>query len=177
MSGGSFIIFADPTLNSLATGALLATIALVWIVVLVRMVGLRSFSKMTSFDFVMTIAMGSLVASASQSTDTQAFLRSMAAMAALFLVQFSAAILRRKSDAAASLLQNEPVLLMREGAFIEEALAKTRVSRADIYAKLRQANVRKLDDVRAVVLETTGDVSVLHGGSLEPILLEGVQRT
>ena len=47
----------DPTLNSLLAGAVLAALALVWVVLLVRVVGLRSFSKMTSFDFVMTIAM------------------------------------------------------------------------------------------------------------------------
>jgi len=34
-----------------------------------------------------------------------------------------------------------------------------------VRAKLREANVFNYHEVEAVVLETTGDVSVLHGGS------------
>ena len=130
---------------------------------------------MTSFDFVMTVAMGSMVASASQSEAWPAFLQTIAAMAALFAVQFGAARLRAESATAAAAMQNEPVVLMRDGVIIEKALEQTRVSREDLFAKLREANVLALDQVRAVVLETTGDVSVLHGDSLEPELLSGVR--
>lgn len=41
-------------------------------------------------------------------------------------------------------------------------------------AKLRENNVSRLEDVRAVVLETPGDISVLHGEALDDILLDGV---
>ncbi|MCT2558137.1 DUF421 domain-containing protein [Tsuneonella sp. YG55] len=154
---------------------MLASAALAWVVLLVRVVGLRSFSKMTSFDFVMTIAMGSMVASASQSQEWPKFLQTIAAMAALFVVQFAAARLRRASETAARVIQNEPVVLVRDGVILDKALKETRVSRDDLFAKLREANVSSLDDVRAVVLETTGDVSVLHGESMDKRLLHGVQ--
>lgn len=36
------------------------------------------------------------------------------------------------------------------------------VSQADLMAKLREANVLQLSQVKAVVFETTGDISVLH---------------
>ena len=45
-------------------GLLLTAAGMIWIVLLVRIVGLRSFSKMTNFDFVMTVATGSLLAGA-----------------------------------------------------------------------------------------------------------------
>ncbi len=144
-------------------------------VLLVRLVGLRSFSKMTSFDFVMTIAMGSMVASASQSQEWPKFLQTMAAMAALFVVQFAAAKLRGASNTAANLIQNEPVVLVRDGVVLDQALKQTRVSKDDLFAKMRAANVLSLDQVRAVVLETTGDVSVIHGEKLDENLLRGVQ--
>ncbi len=164
---------ADSILDGLLSGAVLAMVALLWVVLLVRIVGLRSFSKMTSFDFVMTIAMGSLVAGASQSKGWPTFVQTLAAMAALFVVQFVAARLRQASEKASNLIQNEPVVLMRDGEFDEKALEVTRVSREDIYAKLREANVTAMKNVRAVVLETTGDVSVLHGEALEEVILSG----
>lgn len=57
-----------------------------------------------------------------------------------------------------------------------EALAATRVAEDDLIAKLREANVLDFSQVRAVVLERTGDISVLHGCSLQVQLLEGVRR-
>lgn len=143
---------------------------------LVRIVGLRSFSKMTSFDFVMTIAMGSLVGSASRVSQWNEFLQATAAMAALFLVQWAFARGRKASKAFDWLVQNQPVVLMRRGEFVEEALKATRVTRENVRSKLREANVSDLSKVHAVVLETTGDVSVLHGEGMENSLLEGVER-
>ena len=54
------MFFDDAILDALAKGAILSALGLFWIIFLVRVVGLRSFSKMTNFDFVMTVAMGSV---------------------------------------------------------------------------------------------------------------------
>ena len=159
-----------------ARGLLLAVAALAWVVLLVRVNGLRSLSKMTSFDFVMTIALGSLVAGASQANSWSSFAQPLVAMAGLFVAQWSAARLRRISPAIENVIQNEPVLLMRDGEILRGALDRTRVAESDLFAKLREANVSDLSQVRAVVLETTGDVSVLHGETTSERLLEGVER-
>ncbi len=161
-------------LDALLRGTLLSVLGLLWIILLVRLVGLRSFSKMTNFDFVMTVAMGSLLAGASQSSEWSGFGQTLAAMASLFGMQYGVARLRQASDRIEDLVQNTPVLLMRDGVVLEDALRQTRVGRDDLMAKLREANALDLSKVRAVVLETTGDVSVLHGDSMDPELLEGL---
>ncbi len=169
-------MFVENTaVDAVARGAILAVAALAWVVLLVRIVGLRSFSKMTSFDFVMTVAMGSLVGGASQSERWLPFWQTISAMAALFAAQFAVSYLRKRSEAVAALIQNEPLLLMRDGKMIDNALAKSRVTKSDLIAKLREANVLDVAQVRAVVLETTGDLSVLHGDRLEETLLSGVR--
>jgi len=167
----------DTTWLDIATrGILLAVAAILWVVVLVRINGLRSLSKMTNFDFVMTVALGSLVAGAAQASDWKAFAQAMVAMAGLFLVQFLAAQIRKSSDRAEDAMQNDPVFLMRNGEFCDAALKKSRVAKSDLIAKLREANVLDYGQVRAVVLETTGDVSVLHGDHLDETLIENVKR-
>ena len=83
------MFFEDATLDALAKGAILSALGLFWIIFLVRVVGLRSFSKMTNFDFVMTVAMGSLLAGASQSSEWTGLLQTLTAMASLFAVQSS----------------------------------------------------------------------------------------
>ena len=166
---------ASPTLDLICTGFFLPVMAMVWVVLLIRINGLRSFSKMTNFDFVMTVAVGSLLASASQTTTWEAFLQAMVAMAALFIVQSVSARLRRRSDKIEAIMQNTPVILMRNGEIIDGALEETRVARSDLLAKLREANVLDLNEVRAVVLETTGDISVLHGEHCSEALLKGTK--
>lgn len=154
----------------------LSAAAMVWIVLLVRINGLRSFSKMTNFDFVMTVAIGSLLAGASQSTEWTAFFQTLLAMATLFFVQWLTARLRKASDTFEDAVQNSPILIMRDGEFLHDALDSSRVAKSDLIAKLREANVLSFDQVRAAVLETTGDVSILHGSHLDDKLLSGVRK-
>ena len=173
--GDGFAIWIGPLADPVLRGAGLGIAALLWVVCLVRLVGLRSLSKMTSFDFVVTLATGSLVATASQATGWGAYLQALAAIAGLFAVQYGAARLRRDWQFMARHLHNEPILLLRDGRFIDEALAATRVTRADVLEKLRMSNAKRIDDVHAVVLESTGDVSVLHGDDFDPAMLEDVR--
>ena len=168
------IFFEEPLIDAIATGAVLSAVGISWIILLVRLVGLRSFSKMTNFDFVMTVAMGSLLAGASQSTEWAGFVQTLTAMVSLFAVQYLVSRLRRWSPRLDELVQNTPVLLMRDGVILHDALRATRVAEEDLIAKLREANALDLSTVRAVVLETTGDVSVLHGDHMDETLFKGV---
>lgn len=142
-----------------------------------RFFGLRTFSKMSAFDFAMTIALGSLFASAI-SSPSPSILLSLFAFLLLFSGQKLIAIARR-STSLRHLIDNDPILLMVDGRILEENLRRTNVTEGDLLAKLREANVLDFLQVKAVVFETTGDVSVLHGQpdeELNPALLGGVHR-
>jgi len=163
-------------LDIAARALVLSVIAVCWVILVVRVVGLRAFSKMTAFDFVVTVAIGSLLAGAAQATGWPAFTQATLAMAALLGLQYGVARWRKSSDRFESIVQNNPVLLMREGEILYPALTATRVAENDLIAKLREANVLDFAEVRAVVLETTGDISVLHGRHLDERLLDGIRR-
>lgn len=168
-------MFADAALlDALIRGGVLTAAALLWVLVLARLVGLRSFSKMTAFDFVATVASGSLLANAAVATDLAGFVQPMVALAALFAVQFVLAWIRQRSDAARRAMDNRPHILMYEGKIDEAALKRTRVARADVIAKMREANAVDMSRVKAVVLEATGDISVIHEDDIDPGLLEGL---
>ena len=164
------------SLGPLVRGLLLTTVAVLWTILLVRIVGLRAFSKMTSFDFVTTIATGSLIAQAGTRSEWGEYVQAMAAIAGVFLVQWLLAKARLSSEGLRTLIRNKPVLLMEDGRFLEPAMSATRISRSNIMEKLRSANVSAPSEVKAVVLETTGDISVMQSDGFDPKLLEGVQR-
>lgn len=157
-------------------GVTASVTAMLWVLVLARIVGLRSFSKMTAFDFVATVASGSLLAGAATATDWSSFLQAMVALASIFGVQVVLALGRQRSDTLRDLMDNRPILLARHGSIDESALRRARVAKADVIAKLREANALRLDSVEAVVLEATGDISVLHGESgVEDEVMSGVR--
>ncbi|UWR29115.1 DUF421 domain-containing protein [Sulfitobacter sp. W002] len=169
------MFFDHIPLDILARALFLSAIALTWVIFVVRVIGLRTFSKMTAFDFVATVATGSLLAGACQATTWPEFAQPTLAISALLGAQFVIARIRQASDQFEKVVQNEPVILMRDGEIFDAALSETRVARADLIAKLREANALRFSEVRAVVLETTGDISVLHGDTLEEGILEGAR--
>lgn len=146
------------------------------ILIIVRMYGLRSFAKMSSVDFASTIAVGSILASVAINTD-QSLLKGVVALVTIIGFQQLFSFAKRSSDWFEDKAENNPTYLMWEGEILKENLAGCRVTQADLMAKLREANVFRLTDVKAVIFETTGDVSVLHGadyGEVDGEILEGV---
>ncbi len=148
------------------------------VILLTRLGGLRSFSKMSGFDFAVTVAIGSLIAMVLATKDPP-LVQGIVALAALYATQAGIAILRRRSTWVSRLVNNEPLLLMDGAEVLQENMDKASMTKADLRAKLREANVLSLDEIRAVVMETTGDVSVLHGPpdgrELDGDLLDGVR--
>ena len=142
-----------------------------------RIAGKRSFSKMSSFDFAMTIAIGSIIGSTLLLASVN-LITGIVGLASVFLLQQLVAFLRR-FPFFGHLVENKPYLLMKGSDILEDNLKRSRVTMGDLRAKLREANVTSLSQVKAVVFETTGDISVLHGqedGEVEKWLLEDVKE-
>ncbi len=151
--------------------------AMLTVVILsVRLIGLRSFSKMSSFDFAVTVSIGSILGGV-VATSVPIF-EGATAVASLLGAQAAVSWLRSRRSGIEKALDNTPVLLMDGSTMLEDSMLAARVTRSDILAKMREANVLRLQDVRAVVLETTGDISVLHGEHrLDDAIVSGVRRT
>ncbi len=125
-----------------------------------RIAGLRTFAKMSSVDFASTIAIGSILASAILTPKN--FVPGLIAIAGIISLTIIISYFQRRSDAFQNISTNDPVILMKDGVFLEDNLASTHISKSDVLAKLRESNTLQLNEIRYVILETTGDVSVLH---------------
>lgn len=126
-----------------------------------RLAGLRSFSKLSSFDFAVTVAVGSVIATTILTEDPP-LIQAILALGLLYFLRNGVAKLRGISPFISKLVDNEPTLLMKGPHMLDENLKATKVTPDDLRAKLREANVTDLSQIKAVVLETTGDISVLH---------------
>lgn len=130
------------------------------VILFTRLAGLRSFSKISSFDFAMTVAVGSLMATTILSKDPPLF-QAIIALGGLYALQMIIAFLRTKGYKFIAIVDNKPLLLMDKQGIIEENLQQAHVTHNDLLEKLREANVIHFSQVEAVIFETTGDISVL----------------
>ncbi|WP_081208759.1 DUF421 domain-containing protein [Salegentibacter sediminis] len=148
------------------------------VIILTRIAGKRSFSKMSSFDFAMTVAIGSIIAGTTLNSSIS-LAQGITGLASVYFLQILIAILRRHTSLQ-KLIDNSPLLLMDGPEILNENLKKARLTQGDLRSKLREANVTKFSDIKAVVFETTGDISVLqhNDGDLEveSWLLKDVER-
>ncbi|MFV8224325.1 DUF421 domain-containing protein [Christiangramia aquimixticola] len=148
------------------------------IIIFTRIFGKRSFSKMSSFDFAMTVAVGSMIAT-TVLTKSVSMYHGIAALFFMYLFQVLVALLRR-SKIFQSLIDNTPVLLMDRDKILYENLKMARVTESDLRSTLRRANVLNKSEVRAVIFETTGDIVVMKANDtnqeIEDWLLQDVDR-
>ncbi|WP_316930136.1 DUF421 domain-containing protein [Neotamlana sedimentorum] len=148
------------------------------ITIITRIFGLRTFAKMSSFDFASTIAVGSILASIIINKD-QNILKGILALFCIIGFQTLFSFLVRKSDWFKKLLTNKPQLLMKDGEIFYDNLKNCNLALSDLMGKLREANVHKLSEVQAVVFESTGDISVLHSANkndVDSIILGDVKE-
>lgn len=160
-----------------ALGWIMLSTAAVYAVVIgfTRVAGLRSFAKMSAFDFAATIAVGSIAASTAI-LDTVSLAAGAVALGTLYLLQAVVARLRVGSRSVQQRVDNSPLVLMAGSEVLHDHLRLGQVTVDDLRAKLREAGVRDRSEVRVVVLETTGDISVVAGPDpVETWLLEGVR--
>ncbi len=172
----TFLETVGDQLGSSWTAIVVALVSMIAIYVSViaatRIAGPRSLAQMSAFDFVATVAIGSITASVG--LGTVPVVEGLVALATLFTLQYLIGLARR-SRSFGGLVDNAPLLLVRDGEVLEDHLRLARLTHADLRQHLRQADVTDVRAVRAVVLETTGGVSVLQGeGDITP-LLQGVR--
>ncbi|MGP5436946.1 DUF421 domain-containing protein [Psychrobacter alimentarius] len=132
-----------------------------------RLMGLRSFSKLSSHDFAMTVAIGSILASTVIS-DTPALLQGLFAVAVLFLIQGVISVIRRKVKPLKALIDNQAIILMAHGEYFRDNLKEANLATSDVQEVLRKNGIKSKTEVFAVIMETTGDMSVIKNNDVTP---------
>ena len=144
------------------------TLAYVGLVVTLRVSGKRTLAQLNAFDLVVTVAIGSILASVLLSKSV-ALAEGLTAFLLLIGLQWLVATLSVRSERFAGLVRSEAALLMRNGRVLEDALRRERVTRTELMSVIRASSVPDPDKVTAVILETDGSFSVVGGTSEERI--------
>ncbi len=152
-------IFFDD-LFALLRAAIQAVFAYAALVFFLRISGRRTLSKMNAFDLVVTVALGSTLATVILSKDVTVAEGALV-FALLIGMQFAVTWSSVRVPWVRRAVTGEPALLVYQGEFLEAAMRKTRVTADEVRAAVRGAGTADLGAVGAVVLETDGSFSVI----------------
>jgi len=139
---------------------LVGTLAYIGCIVLMRISGNRTLSKMNSFDLVVTVAFGSTLSSILITKDIS-LAEGLLAIALLVGLQFVITWLSVRSSAVNSIIKTAPTLLLKNGHTLDDAMKRVRITKDEIRTAVRQQGIGSLEKVAAVVLETDGSLSVI----------------
>lgn len=140
---------------------IVAVVGYLVLVLWLRISGKRTLSKWNAFDFIVTIALGSTLASILTSKNV-ALAQGVLALGLLVGFQFVITWLSVRSERVRRLIKAEPTLLLRDGRVLHDALRAQRVTESELRVAVRAKGIGALEDVRAVVLETDGTFSVVR---------------
>lgn len=139
--------------------------AYMWLVLILRITGKRTLTQLNAFDFIVTVAIGSVLATVAL-TDSVAFVEGALALALLATLQLLAAWAAVHVGWVRRALTSEPTLLVRNGYLLQQALTSERISEQGLRQAVRSAGFGGLDQIAAVVLETNGKLSVIGRSQL-----------
>lgn len=139
---------------------LVGVLAYAALITMLRLSGKRTLAKLNAFDLVVTVAIGSVLATILLS-ESVALAEGLTAFVVLITLQWALARASMASDKVAEIVRSEPRLLMHRGEVLHDALRDERVLEEELMKVIRQASPADPDAVSAVFLETDGSFSVV----------------
>jgi uncharacterized membrane protein YcaP (DUF421 family) len=147
----------DSLLRTLVVGVL----AYVTLIVFLRVSGKRTLSALNAFDLVVTVALGSTLATVLLTKDVT-LADGASAFGLLIGLQFVVTWTSVRAGWVRRLIAAEPAMVVRRGELLPTAMRRARITEEDVRAAVRSAGLPDLDDVEAVILETDGSLSVVR---------------
>jgi uncharacterized membrane protein YcaP (DUF421 family) len=166
--------FFFDTWESVLRTALIAPLSYLSRLLMLRVVGKRTLSQLNAFDLIVTVALGSTLATTILTKDI-ALVDGLLGFALLIGLQWTISKLCFKYKSVQDLVKTEPRLLYFKGKHLKKALRECRVTKEEIQQVVRSTGIARLEDTDAIVLETNGKFSVIRKSEKQEIpVLEDV---
>jgi len=163
--------------SDIARVLLVGAAAYVALIVVLRVSGKRTLAKLNAFDLVVTVAVGSTLATILLNSDVS-FVEGLTALVLLTALQFLAATATSRFKVGRAVVTSQPTLLVSQGQFLDDALRSQRVSVDQIRQAIRSSGQGDVTQIAAVVLESDGTLSVISDEKIgDRSALAGVSDT
>lgn len=137
-----------------------ATVAYVFILFLLRIIGRRELSTLAPSDLVLLVVMGDLIQNGVTQSD-QSVTGVFLAVSTFALLTVAVSVLTYKSRRAQTLVEGAPLILVHDGKPVEENLRSERLNIDDVAEEARGQGIERLDEIKWCVLEANGTMSFI----------------
>ncbi len=153
----------------------MAFFSYIGLILMLRGSGNRTLSQLNAFDFVVTVALGSILATVIINKDVP-LLDGILALASLILLQMMVSWLSVRAKAIRRIVKSEPRLIFFNGEFLHDVLKRHRITEDEVLQVLRSNGNAEVEKIDAIVLETNGKFSVMKksSGESDPSALRNV---
>lgn len=136
--------------------------AMIYIIILflVRVSGKRAVGEFTPFDLVVVILIGESTQGALTGGDESVFGAPIVA-ATLICLNYFLGFVSARSKKIDQLLEGEPVLVVRDGTVLSQALRRNNLPVADVAEAIRKQGLHSVKQVALGVLETNGEITIV----------------
>ena len=145
-----------------------AGVTFFWLLFLTRLMGQRQIGRLTLFDFVIAITIGS-VASGALNSPRSSLVSTFITISTLAVIDIIVAYLALKFSKLRRVVQGEPRILIQNGKIDKGSLKKTRINLDDLLMGLRRNKVPNIADVEFAILEPNGKMSVIPKSQSRPV--------
>jgi uncharacterized membrane protein YcaP (DUF421 family) len=159
--------------DSLARVVLVGVPLYFLLLVMLRWFGKHALAKSNAYGLVVTVSLGSAVASAVLTKEVS-LADAVVAIGLLLALQYALELVGSRRASASRFLDQSPALLLREGRLLPEAMRRERVAEAEVLAAIRKHGIGCIEQVGAVVLEEDGSFSVIADLGPAPTALANV---
>ncbi|MGM0896335.1 MAG: DUF421 domain-containing protein [Bacillota bacterium] len=135
-------------------------LAYIGLLIFLKTSGKRTLTKLNAFDLVVTVALGSTLATILLDSKLSLW-EGLTAFAVLIVLQYLITFTAVRSKGFNKLIKSEPRLLFSEGEFLEQAMRDERIKDIEIMQAVRNSGEGDLQNIKAVILETDGSMSVI----------------
>lgn len=144
----------------LSTVAARTALILIVVVIGLRFFGKRQVGELNLFDMVLVLLLGNAVQNAITYGSGDLWVGIISAGTLLVIERGMGAVMSRHPRIEDKLL-GEPAVIVTDGEFDKATMKKQGVSDEEVYAAMRDHGLTELRQVRAAVLETDGDISII----------------
>lgn len=144
----------------------LGVLGYISLVLLLRISGNRTLSKLNAFDFIVTIALGSTFGSFILNKEIS-LAEGVMGFIVLIGMQHVVSWLTIRSTTIKRIVKSEPSLLYYNQEYLVDSMKRSRIAKAEIEQSVRNQGYATLEDVEAVVLETDGSLSIISRSEKE----------
>ena len=144
------------------------------LLLLARILGKEQLSQLTFFNYITGITIGSIAGEIAAHDDTHYF-NAITSLIWWSILTILVSYISLKSSRAKALLDDKPMIIIKNGKILEESLKKSRLPLGDLNMLLRMQGIFSVKDVHFAVLETNGELSVFKKVALQSATKQDVK--